>query len=444
MRMIFFPAVTLVLLATSAFATTTESLQLTGNTMGTYYSIVVDSPPQSLGDGTALKAKIESTLKEVNRQMSTWDETSEISRFNCSTSTDWVDVSGEFAVVVAEARKIHELSDGAFDPTLAPLISLWGFGDRRDKQIPNQAAIEEAKQSTGMKHLEVRLIPPALKKAIPTLQINLSAIAKGYGVDAVGNLLEAENLTSYVVDIGGENRTGVAKSSGGAWKLGIESPTGGLKRILQLTQTSVATSGDYRNFFEMDGVTYSHAIDPTTGWPVKNPPASVTVTHKSCMTADAWATTMMILGTERGVEVASKNGLPVLFQLMQSDGSVAEISNDGFKALPQTEVAESEPDVTNNSPASNVADKKQNTAKWFPFAAAAVLFVLAIGGMAIGTMLQNKSIKGSCGGLASMPGSDGKSICELCTIPKDQCTNAELKEQMQAAAAKREASGQQA
>ena len=428
------PAVILALVCFTPNAAAVEPLQLTGNTMGTYYAIVIDSPPESLGDGADLTAKIEARLSDVNRQMSTWDAESEISRFNKSTSTDWFAVSAEFALVTAEAKKIHKQSEAAFDPTVAPLIDLWGFGVRRDKEVPGQDSIDKAMAQTGMQHLEVRADPPALKKAIGELQLNLSAIAKGYGVDAIALLLESEGLTSYVVDIGGENRTGLMKSSGDPWKLGIESPKGGLKRILKLTESSVATSGDYRNFFQLDGVTYSHAIDPTTGWPVKNPPASITVNHKSCMTADAWATAMMIVGAERGIEMATRNQIPVMFQLIQPDGSITELSNDAFKALPQTEADATEP----------AADGPKSTAKWFPFVAAAVIFLIAIAGMAIGTMLQNKSLKGSCGGLASMPGSEGKSICELCTIPKDQCTNAELKEQMQAAAAKRETSEQQA
>jgi len=436
------------LLCANTFASAVEPLKLSGSTMGTYYSIVIDSPQESVGNGDALKSKVEDRLKDINRQMSNWDESSEISRFNKSTSTDWLAVSPEFTTVVIEARKIHELTSGAFDPTVAPLIDLWGFGDGRQKSIPEQSSINDVLATIGMQHLDVRTEPPGLKKSIPGLQLNLSAIAKGYGVDAVARLLESEGHNSFVVDIGGENRTGLAKASGDPWKLGIESPQGGLRRIMRLTESSIATSGDYRNFFQMNGTTYSHAINPVTGWPVKSPPASVSVVHKSCMTADAWATAMMVVGTDRGLQLAAKHQLAVMFQQLQSDNSVSEISNNEFRALPQTEIVR---DETSNATTSNdeqtevtehseVADenKKSNSAAWFPFAAAAVIFLVAIGGMAIGTMLQNKSLKGSCGGLASMPGSEGKSICDLCTIPKDQCTNTELKEKMQAAAAFRD------
>lgn len=419
---------TLAVLEASPVSLALEPLQLNGPTMGTHYSIVIDSPGDDL-DAANLQRKVESRLAEVNQQMSTWDDSSEISKFNQSTSTDWFSVSPEFALVTAEAKRIHKLTDSAFDPTVAPLINLWGFGDRRQQTIPDSASIADAMNSTGMQHLTVRIDPPALKKSIAELQLNLSAIAKGYAVDAITELLAAEDLPSFVVDIGGENRTGTAKASGDEWKLGVESPLGGLHRVVKLTQSSIATSGDYRNFFEMDGVTYSHAIDPTTGWPVKNPPASVSVVHKSCMSADAWATAMMVLGAEQGIAMAEANDLSVMFQAV-TDDTITESSSGLFAATASERAVASKETVDGEETGTA---KKRATAPWFPFAAAAVIFLVAIAGMAIGTMLQNKSIKGSCGGLASMPGSEGKSICELCTIPKNECTNTELRDMMQAA-----------
>jgi FAD:protein FMN transferase len=426
---------TLLLLTASRPATATGPLKLDGPTMGTYYSIVVDSPNDKL-TSEDLQSKVESRLAEINRQMSTWDSSSEISKFNQSTSTDWFEVSSEFAQVTAEARRIHELTAKAFDPTVAPLIDLWGFGDRREQSIPDAAKITEAIKLTGMQHLTVRLDPPALKKSIAGLQLNLSAIAKGYAVDVIAELLTTEGLPSFVVDIGGENRTGTAKATGDEWKLGVESPLGGLHRVVKLTQSAIATSGDYRNFFQIDGVSYSHAIDPTTGWPVRNPPASVSVIHESCMTADAWATAMMVLGAEQGVAIAEANNLSVMFQSV-ADETITENSTGLFRAA----VADAAPvEVAEESLENDETPVKEQpaAAPWFPFVAAAVIFLIAIAGMSIGTMLQNKSIKGSCGGLASMPGSEGKSICELCTIPKNECTNTELREMMQAAAANKQ------
>ena len=413
-------------------AASADPLRIRGETMGTYYALTIDSPDDDI-DAKALRAKIEQKLLEINRQMSTWDETSEISTFNKSRSTDWFAVSPAFAMVVAEAKRIHELTAGAFDPTVAPLIDLWGFGDNRKKEIPSDDAIAAALTTVGMQHIHVRDEPPALRKDVAEVQLNLSAIAKGYGVDEVAALLTAEGCPSFVVDIGGENRAGVAKASGDQWKIGVESPVGNdLYRIVELTKSSIATSGDYRNAFQVDGVSYSHAIDPVTGRSVKNPPASVSVISQSCMTADALATGLMVMNVQKGLDVANANNLSVMFQVVEngrvSDQSLGVFAEQEYSAFEEPGGDES----TANETASSEA---KSSAQWFPFAAAAVIFLVAVAGMAIGSMLQNKSIKGSCGGLASMPGSDGKSICELCTIPKDECTNADLREQMQNAAA---------
>lgn len=402
---------------------TAESIEISGPTMGTYFKVVIESPPAGF-DADTTQQQISDLLARINSQMSTWDSQSELSRFNARQSTDWFAVSPEVVLVVAEAQRIHKLTDGAFDPSVEPLIRLWGFGDRRKKAVPTAAEITTARSQCGLQHLESRQDPPALRKLVPELQVNLSAIAKGYAVDAISEQLTAAGLVAHVVDIGGENRVGVAKSTGAAWKLGVESPLGGLHKVVPLTSSAIATSGDYRNYFQMDGETYSHAINPQTGWPVKNPPASISVIAESCMTADAWATALMVQGVEVGSRTAEANGLSVMFQQVE-DGKVIEAA---FGQFADDAVAAGKP----NKP-------KSAAMPWFPFVAAAVLFVLAIGGMAIGTMIQNKSLKGSCGGLASMPGSEGKSICELCTIPKDQCTNADLREQMQAAAAAEDA-----
>ncbi len=405
-----------------------EPLRLFGETMGTRYVVTIDSA--SLDDGgAALQKRIEARLAEINGQMSTWDKASEISRFNRSQSSDWFDVSAEFVFVVAESKRIFERTDGAFDPTVSPLIDLWGFGDRRKKIVPKAAAIETARQSIGMQHIELRTEPPALKKSLPDLQLNLSAIAKGYAVDALAALLVEQKITSFMVDIGGENRAGLPKASGDPWRSGIESPLSTplpgqaqpFCRILELNESSVATSGDYRNSFEVDGVRYSHVIDPTTGWPVKEPPAAVSVAHQSCMSADAWATAMMVLGSEKGLMLAREEGLSVLFQYVTDSGDV-EVHTAGVF---------SESSEPQEAPAAKKA-AKSSAAPWFPFVAAAAIFIIAIAGMAIGTMVQNKQLKGSCGGLSAMPGSEGKSICELCTIPQDECTNAELRDQFQA------------
>lgn len=422
------------LLSSAAMA---DKVSITGRTMGTYFSVLIDAAESTL-DQTQLKQSIETRLSEINRQMSTWDADSEISKFNRSESTEWFEVSAEFAAVVEEAIRIHKLTNGAFDPTVAPLIDLWGFGDDRKKSVPDEAAVNAALGRIGMQHIQVRDSPPALKKSIPDVQLNLSAIAKGYGVDAIARLLSESGLGSFVVDIGGENRTGLPKADGSPWRIGIESPTGGeLHRVVELTSSSIATSGDYRNNFRVEDVVYSHAISPITGRPVENPPASVSVIAESCMTADALATAFMVLDPDKGIALAKTHGLSVMYQHVQKDGSVKSNETGLFNKVVAADATESTSSDDTGSASDTTAqpDSANNsTAKWFPFAAAAVVFLIAVAGMGIGAMIQNKSLKGSCGGLAAMPGGEGQSICEMCTIPKDECTNAELREKMQEAA----------
>jgi len=408
-----------------------DRLQIIGETMGTYYAVTIDSPGE-LDTEPALRDLVETRLNEINAQMSTWDDSSEISKFNQSDSTDWVPVSEEFATVVQEAVRIHKLTDGAFDPTVSPLIDLWGFGKPGRTAVPEQSAIDRALKSVGMNRIEVRMDPPALRKSVPTVQLNLSAIAKGYAVDALAKLLTTTGRRSFVVDIGGETRAGAAKASGDEWRIGVESPEAGLRqneppqRIVSITDASIATSGDYRNAYVVDGVRYSHTIDPATGYPVKFPPASVSVMAESCMTADALATAMMVLGCERGITLAEQLKVSVMFQTQQSDGTIVEEAVGRFAV----EVPPKE-----NASAAARSDSR------VVFVAAAVLFLLAVGGMAIGVIVSRREIKGSCGGLASMPGNDGKSICELCTIPRDECVNEELRMQMNSSSHARDDSG---
>lgn len=394
------------------------TLKLTGQTMGTYYSIVIDGAEESAG--SAVTAEVEACLADVNRQMSTWDPESEISQFNRLESTDWFAVSPQFAEVVQESLRIHLLTNGAFDPTVAPLIDLWGFGSRKPRKFPTQEEIDAAKQSVGMQFVEARMDPPAIRKNRRTVSLNLSAIAKGYGVDRVSLLLKSLGYPSHVVDIGGENRAGVAKAGGARWRLGVESPletSGELQRVVEIVEKSVATSGDYRNYFEMDGVRYSHAIDPVTGRPVVNPPASISVISDSCMTADALATGLLVLGTEKGIALAREQNLSVLFLdvVGKPEQKVVETASGEF----------SQESAGVEAPA--VSDKESSESSWVPFVAALVIFLLAVSGMSIGVLLKNRELKGSCGGLASMPGQDGKSICELCTVPKDQCSMPEVR-----------------
>lgn len=409
-------------------------LRVTGQTMGTYYAVTIDSPGNELTED-GLRVLVETRLKQINEQMSTWDDASDISRFNRSASVEWQPVGSDFVNVVQEALRIFRLSDGAFDPTVAPLIDLWGFGKApRPVFVPTRLQVSEVLKRVGMQDVEVRTDPPAVRKRRPDVQLNLSAIAKGYAVDAVADVLAQAGHDSFMVDIGGETRAGAAKSDGTPWKVGIEAADASAAldrsrplRIVRLTEMALATSGDYRNFFQADGITYSHTIDPVTGYPVKNPPASVSVLAPSCMTADGLATALMVLGPERGLELARREGVSVLFQLRQADGTI-ELVGSGRLAGEAKTAGPIDRQVSETV-------RGRSSEWWVVFTAAGVVFLLAVTGMAVGVMLNRRAITGSCGGLAALPGSDGRSACELCSVPREDCVNEQLRKKMQAAAA---------
>jgi thiamine biosynthesis lipoprotein len=305
-----------------ASAVADEPLRISGRTMGSYYAISIDQPGNT--DAARLQRDIDSLLENLNRQMSTWDDASQISQFNRLQSTEWFPVGQEFADVTAEALRLHQLTSGALDITLAPLIEAWGFGRSRRPRIPTDAEIQAALAEMGPQHLEVRPAPPAIRKRRPSLQISVNALAPGYAADRISALLDSRGLTSHVVDVGGENLAGAAKRSGESWRIGVESPLGGLQRVLPLVDMAAATSGDYRNFREINGRRYSHVLNPRTGRPVDDPPAAVSVLHPSCMTADGLATALMVLGPDAGLKLARQLDLDVMFLDVTADGKLTE------------------------------------------------------------------------------------------------------------------------
>lgn len=305
-----------------------DLLKLDGETMGSYYAVVIEGAAEA--DAEAIQAKIQAILKDVNRQMSTWDSESEISKFNQSKGTDWFSVSQGFFEVVQESIRLHRFTNGSFDPTLAPVIDLWGFGAQKPKSFPAQAAIDEARTRVGMEFIEARSNPPSIRRSREGITITLSAITPGYASDCVSELLTSLGFPSHTVDIGGEIKAGLPKSGGGKWRLGIESPLGGIQRVVECTERSIATSGDYRNYFEYKGVRYSHAIDPTTCRPVVNPPASVSILCDSAMTADGMATSLMVMGVEKGLSFARQHKLSVLFLDVVDGETIVEHATGEF------------------------------------------------------------------------------------------------------------------
>ncbi len=294
--------------------------------MGTTYSVKVTDPPANLRL-EALKAAIEDRLDALNASMSTYQSDSELSRFNARGDTGWFAVSEALAIVVAEALRVGDLTGGAFDITVGPLVNLWGFGpETRPEKVPSDEELEQALSRVGRHHLEVRTPSPALRKAIADVYVDLSAIAKGYAVDEIAQLLESMGVESYLVEIGGELRVRGLNARGEPWRIAVEVPSPGqraIKRVIRPGAGGVATSGDYRNYFEQDGRRYSHTIDPSTGRPIDHRLASVTVVHPAAMTADALATGLMVLGPEAAFDVAQRFDLAV-FLITKTDAGFVE------------------------------------------------------------------------------------------------------------------------
>jgi thiamine biosynthesis lipoprotein len=303
-----------------------EVLTISGTKMGTTYHITIIAdqlPPDDL------EQQIEQLLSKVDNSMSTYKKDSEISQFNRLSVGKTMTISNEFLEVVKISQKIWQLSNGAFDPTIGPLVDLWGFGpgDRHDS-IPSSHAIAQTKAKIGFD--SVILEENNLSKTKP-VALDLSAVAKGYAVDRVADLLEMLALPDYLVEIGGEIRVSGFNADGIAWRIAMEQPQlfAEVDQVIAITDIAVATSGDYRNYFERDGVRYSHTIDPKTGMPIDHNLASVTVLSESCAVADAWATAFSVMGAEKSLDLAEQLDLPA-YMLVRENGVFVSKNSSSF------------------------------------------------------------------------------------------------------------------
>lgn len=314
MARLFFVALAFVLTACKSDPVT---LKFSGETMGTTYNIIaVDKTAELTTE--VLKAAISAQLDVVNGQMSNWDPNSEISRFNAAETLEPVGISPELAKVMMAANEIHSKSQGLFDVTLGPLIELWGFGARTaESPVPTDGAIAATLNTVGQnKILTLTRAPDTLQKSRASTSVYLAAIAKGYGVDQLAAVLRDAGVNDYMVEIGGDLVTAGQNSDGENWRIGIERPDAAsqtVEEVVNFSGLGMATSGDYRNYFEQDGIRYSHIIDAITGRPITHGTASVTVLAPDAMMADGWATALLALGQERGLEIAENEGLAVLF-----------------------------------------------------------------------------------------------------------------------------------
>jgi thiamine biosynthesis lipoprotein len=297
--------------------------ELQGATMGTSYTVKIVALPAELKP-EPIQAEIDSILEKINGRMSTYLDDSELSQFNRNQETSWIDASQELVGVLKQAQHVSALTNGAFDVTVGPLVNLWGFGPSPGMdQVPSEQDIREARKKVGYRGLQVRSSPAAIRKDRPDLYVDLSAIAKGYAVDAVAEYLQSLQIDDYMVEIGGEIRAKGRNARDRLWRIAIEKPSSGsrsLHTVIELHDVGIATSGDYRNYFEQEGRRYSHTIDPMTGRPVTHKLASVTVANPSTMHADVMATALMVLGPEAGYRFAEQHELAAFFIVKSEDG----------------------------------------------------------------------------------------------------------------------------
>lgn len=390
--------------------------EISGSTMGPIgYKVIIAQHPDTTTP-TELQSKVQATLDRVNQLMSTYIPESDVSRFNQSKSTDFQDVDLETATVVQRALQISNQTNGAFDITVGPAVNLWNFGPNKTEfKVPTDEQIDSVRKLVGYEKLSVRMDPPAISKSQPELKIDLSAIAKGYAVDQVAKTLDEQGCLQFMVEVGGEVFTRGERFGGGPWRVRVERPAikqQNLANIAGISDLAMATSGDYRNFVEHDGARLSHTIDPQTCRPVPHSLASACVIAEDCMTADALATAIMVLGREKGIKLCEELGIQYLIAERDSDFG-DELTQQISKRFPLKD---------------RFKAQAQSPKSILPvFLGAAVVFGLMILAMAVGSIFANKPVQGSCGGLASVTNEDGEESCGICSKPTSDCVERTVK-----------------
>jgi thiamine biosynthesis lipoprotein len=291
-------------------------LVLSGPTMGTTYTVKVATLPASV-DATIVRIAIDDVLAQIDRSMSGYRADSEVARFNASASRQWYDVSADVAAVVQASLDISDASGGVFDITVAPLVAAWGFGPAGEPQVlPSAEQIAQLEATVGYRKLHVRLDPPALRKDVAGLSIDLNGIAPGFAVDRLADRLQGLRIENFMIDIGGEIRARGRNARGEPWHIAVEHPVDTHRTpyaSVWLDGAAVSTSGEYRDYYDRDGRRYSHTVDPRTGRTLEHEPGSVVVIAPSAAQADGWATALNVLGPRDGLALATQRHLPALF-----------------------------------------------------------------------------------------------------------------------------------
>ncbi len=318
---------------TSCQKPSTEAL-VTGEAQGTSYHIkfILDKEkPDELAD---IQKQITTALADIDAKLSNYRKDSEISKINQNQTTDWLSASQDIIDLLVISQTVYSKSGGCFDLTIKPLFDLWGFS-KHEPKMPKQTDIDVLLPHIGMNMLEIDAKEHRLRKKDPQLQIDLASIAQGYSVGRVAELLETKSIHNYMVEIGGEMMVKGHKANGQSWRIGIESPTPQNRSVYKTITIkspeakAVMTAGTYRNFFEANGQSYSHILNPITGWPVNHHLRSVTVIHDDPSWADAWDTALLCMGEEAAIKTVESEKLNV-FMLYEDNKTLKEYTSKTF------------------------------------------------------------------------------------------------------------------
>jgi FAD:protein FMN transferase len=310
-------------------------IELTGNTMGTTYSVRYAGPASRQSRD---QAGVDSVLLAVNMSLSTYIPTSTISRINASTDVGVpLPIDAHFLTVYLASKVVYEDTDGAFNPAVGPLVEAWGFGpERRQNMSPER--VDSLLTLVRFDAFQLTDDSLHLTKSIAGAHLDFSAIAKGYGVDEVGRYLAASGIEAYFVEIGGEVVVRGAHPAGRPWRVGIDRPEDDaterqLQAVIEMVDGGLATSGNYRNYYVLEGQKYAHTIDPATGYPARNTLLSASILAADCMTADAYATAAMVMGAERALAfIGERQELEGFFVTAGPDSSYIETMTAGFES----------------------------------------------------------------------------------------------------------------
>ena len=327
--------VAVLLSACAASAPARRTAEFTGPSMGTTWIVKVVSGPDGLAgdDSRAIDRGIRDELARINQLMSTWDTTSELSRFNQSSSLEPFPVAPETFEVFRWSVRLWDETGGAMDPSIAPLIDAWGFGVDRSATPPDDATLERLKADTGMSLIEFDPDGRWVRKRRPGVRVDFSALAPGYAADRIAAGLAERGLTDFLIDVGGELVGRGTNAEGQAWQVAIERPQAegrGVARVIPVVDRAISTSGDYRNFREVDGARVTHILDPRSGRPVQHTLASATVLDALAVRADALSTALMVMGPDEAMRFAMEHSMPALFLIRRPDGSFEERVSPAF------------------------------------------------------------------------------------------------------------------